>query len=270
MPLRTWVRNSESLDQRKAASGKCLGKHIHPVNLGESRGRLKGNCQIWDFRNGGWVGCHCLGGNSLKDAGLCGGRDASIVDCEGFTNLWSFQVKPGRQVAPSALYSWVVDAQSRTEPRQEVYVKGGAKGHTQRNQRLWGRKRRCWCSVALSCLTLLWTVARQTPLSIGFSRQEYGKGLPFPSPGDLPNPGFESQFPAPFALAGRFFAIEPPGKPQKEKEAACIQNALCKPVVLCFLPELTGLKSNDNRPHHLLGLEPPSSPLPKVYQVITA
>ena len=36
-----------------------------------------------------------------------------------------------------------------------------------------------------------WTVAHQTPLSMGFSRQEYGSGLPFPSPGDLPNPGIE-------------------------------------------------------------------------------
>ena len=35
----------------------------------------------------------------------------------------------------------------------------------------------------------LWTVARQAPLSMGFSRQEYWSGLPFPSPGDLPNQG---------------------------------------------------------------------------------
>ena len=34
-----------------------------------------------------------------------------------------------------------------------------------------------------------WTVARQAPLSMVFSRQEYWRGLPFPSPGDLPNPG---------------------------------------------------------------------------------
>ena len=47
-----------------------------------------------------------------------------------------------------------------------------------------------WCLVAKSCLTLLtpWTVAGQTPLSTGFSRQEYWCGLPFPSPGD-PWPG---------------------------------------------------------------------------------
>ena len=36
-----------------------------------------------------------------------------------------------------------------------------------------------------------WTVACQAPLSMGFSRQEYWSGLPFPSPGDLPNPGIE-------------------------------------------------------------------------------
>ena len=42
----------------------------------------------------------------------------------------------------------------------------------------------------------LWTVARQAPLSMGFSRQEYWSGLPFPSPEDLPNPGIEPGSPA--------------------------------------------------------------------------
>ena len=55
-----------------------------------------------------------------------------------------------------------------------------------------------------------WTVARQTPLSMGFPWQEYWSGLLFPSPGDLPDPGTELVSPA---LAGRFFATEPPGKP---------------------------------------------------------
>ena len=41
-----------------------------------------------------------------------------------------------------------------------------------------------------------WTVACQAPLSMGFSRQEYWSGLPFPSPGDLPNPGIEPGSPA--------------------------------------------------------------------------
>ena len=55
-----------------------------------------------------------------------------------------------------------------------------------------------------------WTVALQAPLSMGFSRQEYYSGLPFPSPRDLPDPGIELVSPA---LAGRFFTTEPPGKP---------------------------------------------------------
>ena len=48
-------------------------------------------------------------------------------------------------------------------------------------------------SVTKLCLTLAnpWTVARQAPLSMGFLRQEYWSGLPFPSPGDLPDPGIE-------------------------------------------------------------------------------
>ena len=52
--------------------------------------------------------------------------------------------------------------------------------------------------VAQLCLTLVtaWTVAHKAPLSLGFSRQEYWRGLPFPSPGDLPNPGIEPRSPA--------------------------------------------------------------------------
>ena len=54
------------------------------------------------------------------------------------------------------------------------------------------------------------TVAPQAPLSIGFPREEYGSGLPFSSPGDLPDSWFKPRSPA---LAGRFFTTEPPGKP---------------------------------------------------------
>ena len=55
------------------------------------------------------------------------------------------------------------------------------------------------------------TVAHQGPLSMGFSRQEYYSGLPFPSPSYLPNPGVEPTSPA---LAGGFFTTEPLGKAQ--------------------------------------------------------
>ena len=53
---------------------------------------------------------------------------------------------------------------------------------------------RCWCLVIQLCLTLAtpWTAARQAPLSMGFSRQEYRSGLPFPPPGDLPDPGIKA------------------------------------------------------------------------------
>ena len=50
----------------------------------------------------------------------------------------------------------------------------------------------------LSCVRLVttpWTVAHQAPPSMGFSRQEYWSGLPFPSPGDLPDPGIEPRSP---------------------------------------------------------------------------
>ena len=55
-----------------------------------------------------------------------------------------------------------------------------------------------------------WTVAHQAPLSMEFSRQEYWSGLPFPSPGDLPNSGIKPAFPVSPALAGGFFTTEPP------------------------------------------------------------
>ena len=65
--------------------------------------------------------------------------------------------------------------------------------------------------VAKSCQTLLMTpgtVACQVPLSMGFPRQEYCSGLPFPSPGDLPDPGIEPRSPA---LEADALTSEPPG-----------------------------------------------------------
>ena len=56
-----------------------------------------------------------------------------------------------------------------------------------------------------------WTAACQAPPALGFSRQGYWSGLPFPPLGDLPDPGIE---PTSAALAGGFFMAEPPGSPQ--------------------------------------------------------
>ena len=57
----------------------------------------------------------------------------------------------------------------------------------------------------------LWTVAYQASPSMGFSRQEYWSGLPFPSPGDLPDPGIKPGSPA---LEADALTSEPPGKPR--------------------------------------------------------
>jgi len=70
--------------------------------------------------------------------------------------------------------------------------------------------------VAKSCPTLVipWTVAQQASLSMRFPRQEYWSGLPFSSPGDLPNPGIE-----PWSLAGRgSLPSELPGNSQNHIE----------------------------------------------------
>ena len=54
----------------------------------------------------------------------------------------------------------------------------------------------------MSDSVILWTVACHTPLSMGFSRQEYWDGMPCPPPGDLPNPGLEPVSLMSLALAG--------------------------------------------------------------------
>ena len=61
----------------------------------------------------------------------------------------------------------------------------------------------------------LWTVARQAPLSMGFSRQEYWSGLPFPTLVDLPNPGIEPMSLMSPVLAVRFFTTSTTWEAQK-------------------------------------------------------
>ena len=80
----------------------------------------------------------------------------------------------------------------------------------------------CVCVCVCVCMVSLvwpfatpWTVACQAPQFMEFSRQEYWSGLPFPSLGDLPDPGIEPRSPMCPALAGGFFITEPPKKPYK-------------------------------------------------------
>ena len=69
--------------------------------------------------------------------------------------------------------------------------------------------------IAKLCLTLVtpWTAVCQVPLSMGFSRQEYGGGLPFPSPDCLPSPGIEPRSPA---LQENYLLTELPGNSKME------------------------------------------------------
>ena len=81
-----------------------------------------------------------------------------------------------------------------------------------------------------------WTAAHQAPPSMGFSRQEYWSGLPFPSPGDLPDPGIDPRSPT---LQADALTFEPPGKPQPGglvKSSPLIPSLAPSPAVLCPLP----------------------------------
>ena len=80
----------------------------------------------------------------------------------------------------------------------------------------------CACAQSLSRVRLFatpWIVAHQAPLSMGFPRQEYWSWLPFPSTGDLPDPGIK---PTSSALTGGLFTTEPPGKPNLRVRASQI------------------------------------------------
>ena len=77
-------------------------------------------------------------------------------------------------------------------------------------------------------------IACQAPLFMEFPRQKYLHGLPFPSPGVLPNPGIESMFPE---LASRFFTSEPSGKP--------IRLYLCSSIWPLLTNVLYSIEKND-------------------------
>ena len=80
------------------------------------------------------------------------------------------------------------------------------------------------------------TVALQAPLSMGFSRQEYWSGLPFPSPGDLSSPGVA---PRSSALQADILPSEPPGSPCKLKHCCKSKVFIIVCLFVCFLiPQL--------------------------------
>ena len=96
--------------------------------------------------------------------------------------------------------------------------------------------RLCVCAQLLSRVWLFvtpWTVACQASLSMGFSRQEYCSGFPFPSPLDLPDPGIKPESPVSPALAGWFFYH----RATWEAIFFCLVKtySLCKTFPICYL-----------------------------------
>ena len=82
-----------------------------------------------------------------------------------------------------------------------------------------------------------WTATCQAPLSMGFFRQEHWSRLPFPSPGDLPDPGIKSRSPA---LTGGFFTTELPREaPKDAADGACrvlhVASRVCGEYALVLL-----------------------------------
>ena len=127
-------------------------------------------------------------------------------------------------------------------------------------QRKSGKSIPCLCMCVQPCPTLCnQTGARQAPLSIGFSRQEYGSRLPFLSPGNFPNPGIEPVSPT---LACGVLIPEPPGNP------IYLQSRVLRPTLrpdftLCPLSLLPSQapSSHGPRPSHALSYITDSLPL---------
>ena len=115
------------------------------------------------------------------------------------------------------------------------------------------------CAQSLShawLFAMLWTVAHQAPLSMGFPKQEYWSGLPFPSPGNLPNPGIKPNTPA---SAGRVYTV-PSGnlnvKKKKKKIEISFNSLASKPYSNYCLDhhfdKLSALLINATRWQHYL------------------
>ena len=93
---------------------------------------------------------------------------------------------------------------------------------------------RAQCFSRIQLFVTPWTIARQTPLSMGFSRQEYWSGLPFPPTGDLPHPGMEPTAPAPLALQVNSLLLSHQGIP-----LTCVHVCTFFPPLVCMTYSLT-------------------------------
>ena len=106
-----------------------------------------------------------------------------------------------------------------------------------------------WISVPL------WTMARQTPLSMGFSRQGYWSGLPCPSPGDLPDPGIEPvHVSCVFCIAGGFFTHRATGEQERKSQELCVLDVLLMDSLYAFTKLSAKYRFVASQPCKLWGL----------------
>ena len=146
---------------------------------------------------------------------MCVGTKESLITCIPTKSIPNTQCqentrppRPHRWYAPSwwyspSLHKWYTPSPHRWyvpyPPRwYALYAPSPQRWYAPSPHRWFGAQ-------SLSCVRVfatLWTVAHQAPLSMGFSRQEYWSGLPYPCPGNLSNPGIESPSLTPPALSG--------------------------------------------------------------------
>ena len=130
-------------------------------------------------------------------------------------------------------------------PGRDFRQAGGMAPGTLRPKASYSQKLIGYFVVVVKLLSLVqlfvtqWTAARQAPLSIGFSRQEYWSGLPCPPPGDLPDPGIQLESLMSPPMAGRFF---PSSEPKTVKEKV-VENVLSAQV--CHSPGLQEVGTAD-------------------------
>ena len=135
-------------------------------------------------------------------------KEGEISTIYAQSNAWIYIRSP--------IMSWIMSLPKDVKVPGPIpvwpYLKNKIFACDQARMRLLGHSPLC----AQSCLTLCNPMDCSPPGSsvhVEFSRQEYWSGLPFPSSGDLLNPGIEPASPESLALAGRFLITEPPGKP---------------------------------------------------------
>ena len=146
------------------------------------------------------------------------GAEATTHRCRCHRALWSHPALPrgARSLLPSS-EQWQLPCQGHAFPTPRSPTPSGDPGAGGGGRAALGFSFLAWCSCCcFSCARLFeiaWTVARQALLSMRFSRQEYWRGMPSPSPGESSRPRDGTRISCIACIASRFFTAKPPGMP---------------------------------------------------------